>query len=232
MELDLAGLFVRYRKAIIIIGINIVGLIVIFGGIHLIRIAAVGPIPDPQKAPPEKVVNFLSDEKVIILPKTTKRKYLEKVIRYYSASPDRRIRFTKAIHNLPDSRIRQLKENLFSVAKDQVVDYAREYSRLRSFSERKAYIDQKIGELKSLEAVVKGKSVHASKRHGIGGGRKGTMGPDLTKDARLAKDVPTSPGGIYKKFIEKTRPADRARLETFVNDVQARVKQLKAMKKF
>jgi len=228
MNMDLASTFFKYRKAIIIVAINIAGLLVIFGGIYLIRIAAVGPIPDPQTSSPQKVVEFLSDEKVIILPKTTKRKYLEQVIRYYSASPQRRLKFTKAIHNLPDSRIRQLKENLFSVAKDQVVDYAREYSRLESYQQRKAYIDQRLNELKSLEAVVKGKPMHSSR----GKSSKGQKGVDLTKDARLAKDIPTSPGGIYKKFIEKTRPADRARLETFVNDVQSRAKQLKAMKKF
>ncbi len=231
MELDLAGIFSKYRKAIIIIAINVIGLIVIFGGIYVIRIAAVGPIPDPRTSSPEKVVEFLSDEKVIILPKTTKRKYLEQVIRYYSSSPQRRIQFTKAIHNLPDSRIRQLKENLFSVAKDQVVDYAREYSRLESYQQRKAYLDQKLNELKSLEAVVKGKPIRSGRGKAVNVGKK-NMGLDLTKDKRLAKDIPTSPGGIYKKFIEKTRPADRARLETFVNDVQARAKQLKAMKKF
>ncbi len=237
--MDWANLFFKYRKAIIIAVINIVGLIIILGGVWLVKIAAVGPIPDPETAPPQKVVQFLSDDKISILPSSTKRRYLRKTIQYYSSSPARRRQFTQAISKLPDYRLKQLKENLFGAAKDQVVEYAKEYSQLESYEQRCAYIDRRLGELRSLEAVVKGKPHHSSDSISIGadkGKQRSTggksAGPDLTKDPRLAKGVPTSPGGIYKKFIEKTKPADRARLETFVNDVQARIQQLKKMKKF
>ena len=231
--MDISALFFKYKKIILILAINIIGILAIFAAVWIIRVIAAGPIPNPEQATEKAVVNFLADKKMGILPKYNRRKYFKKVIEHYSASPERQEQFRKAITKLSDYQIRQLKDNVFDVAREQVVEDAKEYSRLANYQQRKAFIDQRLSKLKSLEAMIKGNSdQHGSSGHLHKTARNKNAGrTNLTKDPRLRKGLPTSPGGIYKKFVEKTKPADRARLETFIGDVQSRSQQLRKLRK-
>jgi len=228
--MDVAAIWVRHKKPIIIIAANVLGLLVVVLAAKLLYNSVVVPAaPNPTKVPEKEVVMFLADKKMTAMPKRKQRKYLRNVARYY-ASPHRRQRFAREIDDLPDLRRHQLFENVKDVAKGEIIEYSDQYSKIDDRDERMTFVDDKIDEMESLRTMLRGPRRNAPRAAGGNYASGSNRSADLA-NTKIAKEVPSDPKTIYKKFLDETNPVQRAKLKPYLDDVQARLAQLRAIRK-
>lgn len=215
IDMDLATIWVRHKRPITIAAANVLGLMVILLVVTLMRTGIViSKPPDPAKASERKVAKYMASPKLARLPKNQRRQYLMKVTRYYDQS-QRRARFSREVDRLSDFELRQLRDNVFEVAKEQAVEDSQVYNSLPP-QQRGDFIDKKLSEVLNLETMIRGNNPNT----------------DPTRIARLTKTVPTDPGGAYSMFLTKTNPQERTKIQTYVTAMQDRNEQLRAREKF
>ena len=212
--MDLATIWVRYKRPITIAGANVLGLMVILLAVTLMRTGIViSKPPDPVRASERKVAKYLASPKMSRLPKNDRQQYMMKVARYYD-QPQRRARFSREVEQLSDFELRQLRDNVFEVAKEQAVKDSQVYNSLAP-QQRQDFIDQKLNEVLNIETMIRGNDLNT----------------DPTRIPRLVKTVPKKPNAAYSMFLAKTNPKERSKVQTYVTALQDRNEQLRAREK-
>jgi hypothetical protein len=235
--MDITDFFVKYKKAIILVGVNLLGLLLLLGAVKLLTRYAAGPMPNPETATEKEIVNYLAQPAVQMLPKSSQVDLYKRT--WASITPDKLERFNQAIGDLNDSQAIQFRENAVECGKQVVLDYAKEYAALTTKRDKRAYLDQKIREMGAARSMLTGRSDNLSGGgsglgNGVGnnksgGGRQG--GPNLAANKNLNKNLPATPAGAYRSFLDQTNPSERAKMETYINDVQNRIGELKSISK-
>jgi len=212
--MDLATLWVRYKRPIMIAAANVLGLMVILLVVTLMRAGIViSKPPDPAGASERKIAKYMASTKMARLPKKHRRQYLMKVARHYDQS-QRRARFSREVDRLSDFELRQLRDNVFEIAKEQAVEDSQVYNSLPP-QQRQDFIDEKLNEVLNIETMIRGNDRNT----------------DPTRVARLAKTVPRNPDAAYSMFVAKTNPQERTKIQTYVTALQDRNEQLRAREK-
>ena len=233
--MDINEFYQWNKKTILIVGANVLGLLLILGVVKLLYRVAEGPMPDPVIASTREVAEYWASPAMKNKSDSAKLQFFQNTLQSITESPTRMEEFAQQINDLPEEQIEQLKENVFDAAKIQVVEDAREYAQLRTSSERKTFLDSKISRFSNVRTMITGH--HSSSAPPAGGQiasgsrNSGRSQPNLAANPKVTKDVPTDPGTMYKMVIDRSNPGDRAKMETYVKDVNDRVTQLKAINK-
>jgi hypothetical protein len=237
--MDITDFYVKYKKAIILVGVNLLGLLLLLGVVKFLTRFAAGPMPNPQVATEKEVVAYLASPAVQMLSKSTQVDLYKRT--WQNLTPERLERYNQAIAELPESGATQLKENTVEVAKEVVLEYSQEYATLKTPRDKRAYIDQKIKEMGNIRSMLTGRSDGlGGGGYGSGPGGQGNTGtgvgrqggrPNLAANKNLNKDLPATPAGAYRSFLDRTNPSERAKMETYINDVQNRIGELKSIAK-
>ena len=212
--LDANSVWDKHRKAILIVLANIVVLVLLVLGAKAIHKATLVPkLPDAKNAPPEKVIKAMADKRWPALPQTKQREFVRNFIAS-SDTPTRREATIKAINDLPTHRVEQLKQNVTTVFKENIVEASNYYAKLPARSpQRKAFIKRQVGELEQMHRMFRGRDIAAS--HGKSGGRRA----DFAR-SKLSDNAPEDPGQAYQAYLKVTNPTDRAKIDTYVNDIK------------
>ena len=225
--MDLTEFVVKYKRIITIAGINVLGILLLILLVSFLKSSAAGDLPSPQ-APPSQIVKSLADDGWKLQPRQARLEYVNGLIEVYAASPTRCEQFVEEINKLPDWKVAQVQDNIVEVAKDQIVQDALEFSRLQTPQEKENFINSKIQHMSNLKRMLRGQSSggNAPGRIAQGQGRPGSAGPDIAK-SKLAKDVPVEPTKIYNKVLEKSSPAERAKVDNYISTVEGQMQRLK-----
>jgi hypothetical protein len=229
--MDINSFVFKYKKIIVIAAVNVVGLLLLMLVVSLIKGAAAGSMPSPD-APVADTVEFLADPAMKLQSKKKRLDYVNKLVEVYVGSPQKQERFAQEINNLSDAEVYQLQENVFEVAKDQIVEDAIEYARL-SPEQKQEFVREKVKTMSGLQNLLKGRSSggeggrsgQIAKNVGSGGG-----GPNLTQ-TKVNKNIPTEPAKVYAKVLDNSSPSDRAKVDTYISAVQSEVARAKEAKK-
>jgi len=221
--MDPAEIWYRHRRAILIAAANVAGLVIILGGAAIIyHVVVVPEPPDPILAGTEEVLTFIADD-MDRLPNRRRREFMDRVVKYYGLTPDRRRRLIQQANRLSDTQIHRFRENVTDMVVVQVSEDAAEYGRLPSEKAREEYIQRKLAEAEALRDLLEGKDL----RDELGKERSKTVAVTRSK---LGRGMPISPGKVYKRFLKSTNPANRARVEHYVADIDKFQKQRRKMR--
>ncbi len=228
--MDMTDIWIKYKKAIILIAANLAGLVVIVFFYFLVMRVASGPVPKPEMAPSKEVVDFIASPRFKIQSDSFKLEYSRQLMEYCN-TPTRIEQFAQDIGNLPPAQADQLRENGFDVVKIQVMDAATQYARLRDSQSRKSFLKSQYGQAAVFHAMITGRggsggvSNNSSQRNMGGGGGRRT---NIAASPNLTKGMPADSAGMYKMFVQQTSPGERAKMETYVQDMKAYAEQAKA----
>jgi hypothetical protein len=215
----------KYKKAIVIAAINVVGLVLLLVVVSLIRGAAAGSIPSAN-APASETVAFLADPTMKLQPKEKRLQFMTQMVQVYIDSPQKREQFAQAINNLSDGEVAQLQDNVFEVAKDQIVNDAMVYSRLQTPEQKRAFVSGRVGQMSSLQSLLTGKSNGGSSGTISRGGNAGANGPDL-RSTKVNQGVPSNPAAVYSKVLDHTNPSERSKVDSYISAVQVEANRAK-----
>jgi hypothetical protein len=219
----------KYKKAIVIAGINLAGLVVILLVVSLIRGAAAGSIPSANAAPKD-TVDFLASPGMKLQPKEKRMTYVNQLIQVYVDSPQKRDSFAQAIDNLSDSEIAQLQENAFELAKDQILEDAREFAKQPSPEQKQAFVRQRVSQMMNLQSLLTGSGNGGSTGTITRGNKAGKDGPDLRK-TKINRGIPSDPAAVYSKVLDSTNPSERSNVDSYVTSVQSELGRVKKVSK-
>jgi hypothetical protein len=219
----------KYKKAIVIAGINIVGLVIILLVVSLIRGATAGSIPSVNASAVE-TVDFLANPAMALQPKEKRMVYVNQLIQVYAESPQKREAFVQAINNLSDSDIAQLQDNVFEIVKDQVVEDAKEFARLQTPEQKQRFVKEKVGQMMNLQGLLCGKNDGGSSGTITKGGKAGSMGPDL-RASKINRGIPSDPAAVYSKVLDQSNPSERSKIDSYISSVQIEVGNIKKASK-
>jgi hypothetical protein len=219
--MDFTSLVLKYRKIIVIALINIVGLVLLLLVVSWIKGFAAGEIPSIH-ASTEETVEFLADPSMKLHSKDDRLAYVNELVEVYTSSPEKLNNFAGEIY--------QFQDNMFEVAKDQIVDDAIIYASLSPLQKRE-FVRNKVQHMSNLQKMMKGKSGSKSGRSASGKITKGgNGGVNLTK-TKVNKNIPSEPAAVYAKILDKTNPSERAQVDTYISAVQTASAELKKLQK-
>jgi hypothetical protein len=224
-QMSLNEFVFKYKKAIVIAGANILGLVLILLVVSLIRGMAAGSIPSVN-APASETVAFLANPALKLQPKEQRLEYITGVIQSYAMSPQKQEQFAQAINNLSDGEIEQLQENGCEMLKDQLVEDANAFARLKTPEQRQAFVSERFGQMSSLKSLFAGKGGTVSSGTITKGG-SGQNGPDL-RASKLNRNVPSDPAAVYSKVVDATNPSERSKVDSYVTALQQEANRAKS----
>lgn len=220
----------NHRRTLTIVGINVAGVLFIVLLIAGLNRAVAGPAPEPEHASAPQVLEYLASSGMKAQSNAFKLQYVRKALDYYTASPERMQQFEQSLDTISDAQAEQLKENIFDATKEQFMQDAQEYYTLRTPQQKRNYIDGKVRQWSAVRSMVSGRSSSlggSSRGGGIGGGGGGG-GRNVAANPKLTRNVPMDASGAVRELVSRSNPGERAKLETYLGDVQNRVQQLKA----
>jgi hypothetical protein len=221
--MDLAQIWYKHSKIILIVAANVVGLIIVLIGAKLVYSAAVMPdVPDVATASPGEIVDFLADKHVNTVSYERRKDVLEQLVERTRENPRERTALLDEMDKLSDGQISQLQENMEDVFKQEVVDDSKAYAQLPS-NEKKAFVRNSIKKMKELQGVLRGTDVS------VGGGVSGSS-VDVARRERLTAGMPSNPAQVYSTVMQRTNPTERAYMESYVLDVQEELDRERAQR--
>jgi hypothetical protein len=230
--MDFVEIYNQHKKTILIVGANIVGVLAIILLVVILKWVADGPVPTPDKAPPQDVVKYLASPNFSEKSDSFKLQYVQRTLNTYY-SPQGVQQLSQALDKLTETQTVQLRDNVVSAMGLQIVEDSKAYRNLTTTSEKRVFIDAKLRQMDALRSMVIGQpsSFGGSgviRRPSEGGG---FSGPNLAAKPGMSNNIPSDPTGLYKAFLDRNKPSDRAMMEHYVNDIQSRVQQQKAITK-
>ena len=224
--MNISEIYDQHKKPIIIAGVNVIAIVIIITGVVALKRASAGPIPPPEKAPTQDVVNFISSPRYTSQSSAFKLQYMQKTLnRYYS--PQGVQNLSQELDKLPDHKIVQLRDNVMDSMALQITSESRVYNNTRNRQDRKRFIDRKIQQLDAFRSMVTGRGSSIGQASIIKSGRGGSA-PNISAKPAMSKNLPADPPQLLKMALDRNKPADRAMAERYVFDLQQRAQQLKS----
>jgi len=222
--MDLAQIWYKHSKIMLIVAANVVGLIIVLVGAKLVYNAAVVPsVPDVATANPSEIAEFLADKHASAVPYERRKAVLEQLVERTRENPRERTALLDEMNKLSDGQIKQLQENMEDVLEQEVVNDSKAYAQLPS-NEKKAFVRDSIRRMKELQGVLRGADVS------YGGGVSESR-VDVAQRPRLTAGMPSNPAQVYNTVMQRTNPTDRGHMESYILDVQDELNRERTLQK-
>ncbi|MFA5864553.1 MAG: hypothetical protein WC975_07675 [Phycisphaerae bacterium] len=228
--MDFVDIYNQHKKTILIVAANLVGMLVIILLVVILKWVAEGSVPVPDKAPPQDVVNYLASPKFSEQSDASQLQYMQQTVNTHY-SPQGVNQLSQAIDKLSESQRVQLSNNFVNVMGLQTVEDSKVYQNLKTKGEQRTFIDSKLQQWDALRSMVTGQPSSAGGVIHRPSGSGGFSGPNLAAKPGMSKNIPSDPPGMYKMFLDRNKPSDRAMMETYIKDIQQRIQQQKAITK-
>lgn len=209
--MNLAQIWYKHKKIILIVGANVAGLaVILIVATILYRSSVVPDMPDPETASAKAVVKCISDRNFSKLSARNRRDYFDRVTRL---SPSRREGLAQQLDRLRPKEVIQLQNNVFRMLVEDIRQESKEYRRLGDRKARQKYIERKMAQRKQTLNVLSGADV----RRTSGKAQAGRV--DLRRP-NLARGISQDPVKLYTRVLNNTSPGERAQVETYVDDLR------------
>lgn len=204
---DLATLMTTHRKTIIIIGVNlVVAVVLIVGATALMKALKTKHVPDPVAASPAKVADFLAEPDIVrrTMDRRQQREFLHAFVNDVQHKPQRRTALLQELQRMPVSKQERVRDAFIDLATAQLVADSDEYRSAGSPQARKDQARRTLQQFEDIRQAFRGTS----------------SDENVAVATDFSKSMPDDSQGLFKLMLERSSPSDRAKMETFVQELR------------
>jgi len=175
---------------------GVVGILIVIGIVVIVGNDEPKTVPDPTIAKPAEVAYYLASEKFQAKPLAEKHDYLMKFL-FTNNSPSKRKEVLASLDNLPDDKVKRIRNNIVDAIKYDFIQQAKQYKQLGR-TDKMRYIQRQMDRFETLQQWAN--AARTSEKV-----KKNT--PEWTQK------------GAFELFMSRTNPIEQAALETYLSDV-------------
>ncbi len=182
--------------------------VMILGAFWLYDLIVAPPVPNLETASPEEVATFMAHRRGLArLPMQERKVRLFEIFRHYTP-PERRDALARAFDRMPQSERSQVRDAVFEVAKDQLMQDVDLYRQLSS-QRRGSFVEERV------------KHYDQFRRHL----RRRDTGKALVDP--FSKGLPTRSDEWMKMVVSRTTADERAKARDYLDHVTEVVERMK-----